>query len=518
MGRVVSFRIVPRVGITLADGSRSSAHSTPLWPLVAALLLVAAAGALQWNAPMVNDVAWQLWVARQLAHGTNLYTDIIEINPPLWFWAAVPIVDLAQLFGVSSYHVLIISVLVLDIVALLLVRRLCRGLESGVLIVLSFPLITLFAFPDLFGQRENLTLITILPYLVLVARRAEGLDASRTIAILCGVLAAFGIALKPHFLLVPMALQILYVTRVRRVTFKPETLALDGLLVGYALSVFLFARAYLVTIAPMIALAYQDYNQTILYQLHQPVVTMCCLLLLSLPLSGWPKSMIARAALLAGLAFLAAYFLQAKGWRYHSVPAMGCFALAMVAEAERFRWRAASLTQRAALALPAMAMLSLILPLAQGVWHNNHTNALLATHDLKAGDVVGVLSTSGARYWPIPEERGFVWPSRYMTYWTVIHTIEALRAGRPDSLTAAMIREVRHNAVEDLACHPPRRILEDRYNVEYLGTGLVRFFSADADFSALMRAYRRGPNYGEFATYDLVGKIAYRPAACRNIY
>lgn len=498
--------------------SQSPSRKPPAWPLAVALLLVVMAGALLWNAPMVNDVAWQLWVGRQLAHGINLYTDIIEINPPLWFWAAIPIVDLAQLLGVSDYHVLIPTVLALDIVALLLIRRLCRNLQSGVLIVLSFPLITLFAFPDLFGQRENLTLIAILPYLVLVARRAEGLDASRTIAILCGVLAAFGIALKPHFLLVPIALQILYVARVRRMTFKPEMFALGGLLVGYALSVLLFARAYFVTIVPMIALAYQDYNQTMLYQLHQPVVTMCCLLLLGLPLYGWPKSMIARAALLAGLAFLAAYFLQAKGWRYHSVPAMGCFVLTIVAEAERFRWRAASLAQRATLALAAMAMLSFVLPLTQGVWYNNHTNALLATHDLKAGDVVGVLSTSGARYWPIPDERKLVWPSRYMTYWTVIHTIEGSRSGPPDSVTAAMIRDVRHNALEDLACHPPRRILEDRYNVEFLETGLVRFFSADPDFAILMRAYRRGPSYGEFATYDLVGKITYRPTTCRNIY
>lgn len=500
------------------DSLPPSPRKTPAWPLAVALLLVAVAGALQWNAAMVNDVAWQLWVARQLAHGINLYTDIIEINPPLWFWSAIPIVDLAQLLGVRSYHVLIVCVLALDVVALLLVRRLCDQVQRGELIVLGFPLITLFAFPDLFGQREHLTLIAIMPYLALVARRVEGLQASKMIAIVCGALAAFGIALKPHFLIVPFVLEMFYVARIRCVTFRLELLALGITLVSYTLSALLFARAYFVTIVPIITLAYQDYNQTILYQLHQPVVAMCCLLLLSLPLYGWPKSMVARAALLAGLAFLAAYFLQAKGWRYHSLPAMGCFALAIVAEAERFCWRAASLAQRAALTLVALAMLSLVLPVAQGAWHDNRTNGMLATHDLKAGDVVGVLSTSGARYWPIPEERNFVWPSRYMTYWTVIHTIEASRSGRPDSKTAAMTREVQHNAVEDFACHPPKRILEDRYNVDFLKTGLIHFFSTDPDFATLMRSYRRGPNYGEFATYDLVGKIAYQPTACRNIY
>jgi hypothetical protein len=436
----------------------------------------------------------------------------------LWFWVAIPIVDLAQLVGASGYHVLIPCVLALDAVGLLLVRRLCRDLQSGVLIVLGFPVITLFAFLDVFGQREHLTLIAIVPYLVLVARRAEGLEVSRTIAIVCGVLAAFGIALKPHFLLVPIALEILYVARVRRLTFRPEMFALGGLLVGYALSALLFARAYFVTVVPMVALAYQGYNPPILDQLNQFVVTMACLLLLSLPLYGWPRSSVAQAALIAGLAFLVAYFLQGKGWRYHGVPAMGCFTLAILAEAERFRWRAASLTQRMALVLAALAILSLVFPLVQVLRQDIRPNALLATRDLKAGDVVGVLSTGGARYWPIPDERHFIWPSRHMTYWMLIHAINASRTGPPSPALATLIHDVRRNAVDDFACRPPRRILEDRYNVGFLKTGLVHYFSADPDFANLMHAYRRGPDYGEFATYDLVGQIAYHPATCRTIY
>jgi hypothetical protein len=492
-------------------------REAPAWPLAVALLLVVAAGALLWNAGMVNDVAWQLWVARQLAHGVTLYTDIVEVNPPLWFWAAIPVVDLAQLLGVSSYHVLIPSVLALDIIALLLVRRLCRDLQSGVLIVLGFPVVTLLAFLDVFGQREHLTLIAIVPYLVLVARRGEGLAASRTIAILCGVLAAFGIALKPYFLLVPVVLEILLLVRARRLPFKPENIALGGALVAYALSVLLFASPYVRTIIPM-AFVYYGYDQPILYQLHQPVVTMACLLLLSLPLYGWPNSSIARAALIAGLAFLAAYFLQGKGWRYHAVPAMGCFALAILAETERFCWRVAPLTQRAALVLPALAMLSLVFPLVDAVRHDNRANALLATHGLNVGDVVGVLSTSGGRYWPVPEERHLVWPSRYMTYWMLIRASDASRTAPPNPRLATLIHDVRRNALDDFACHPPQRILEDRYNVEFPDAGLVQFFSADPDFADLMHAYRRGKDYGEFATYDLTGPIRYRPATCRHIY
>lgn len=498
-----------------ADSPSPPPREAPVWPLAVALLLVVAAGALLWNAELVNDVAWQLWVARQMSHGVALYTDILEVNPPLWFWVAVPVVELAQLLGVSSYHVLVPSVLAFDIVALLLVRRLCRDLQSGVLIVLGFPVITLFAFLDVFGQREHLTLIAIVPYLVLTARRADGLATGRTIAIACGILAAFGIALKPYFLLVPVALEILLLVRTRRLPFRPENFALGGALVGYALSVLLFARAYFVASLPMLMI-YQGDHRPIAYLLAQPAATMACLLLLSLALYGRPRSSIAQAALIAGLALLAAYFLQGKGWRYHGVPAMGCFALAIVAEAERFRWNNLSLTARAGAVLAMLTIICLAVPLVQGMRTKDHANALLATSDLHPGDVVAALT--GSAYWPIPEERHFVWPSRSVTYSPLFYAVEAARAKQPNPEMATLIADIRHGIVHDLACNPPRRILGDRYDNRYLKVGLVEFLSTDPDFARLMRAYRRGPDYGEFTTYDRVGQVGDRPTACRIIY
>lgn len=495
--------------------SLSPSREAPAWPLAVALLLVVVAGALLWNAELVNDVAWQLWVARQLAHGVTLYTDIVEVNPPLWFWAAIPVVDLAQLFGVSSYHVLIPGVLALDVVALLLVRTLCRDLEDARLIVLGFPVITLLAFLDVFGQREHLTLIATVPYLVLVARRADGLPVSRTIATLCGIMAAFGLALKPHFLLVPVALEILLLVRTRRLPFRPENIALAVSLVAYALSVLLFARAYFVASLPMLMI-YQGDHRSIAYLLSQPVATMTCLLLLSLALYGRPRSSIAQAALIAGLAFLAAYFLQGKGWRYHGVPAMGCFALAILAEAERFRWNTLRLAARAGVALAMLTIICLAVPLVQGMQSKDDENALLATSDLHPGDVVAALS--GSAYWPVPEERHFIWPSRSVTYSPLFYAVEASRAKQPNPAMAALIGDIRRSIVHDLACNPPRRILGDRYDNRYLKTGLVEFLSTDPDFARLMRAYRRGPDYGEFTTYDRVGQIAYRPTTCRTIY
>jgi hypothetical protein len=515
MGRLHSFRVKPHVGAPSADGPPSSARAAPVWPLAVALLQVVVAGALLWNAEQINDVAWQLWVARQLSHGVSLYTDILEVNPPLWFWVAIPVVELAHLLGASAYHVLIVCVLALDIVALLLVRSLCRDLQSGVLIVLTFPLITLFAFFDMFEQREHLALITTIPYLVLVARRAEGLASGRTMAIACGALAAFGIALKPHFLLVPIALEIMLLLRTRRLTLRPELLALGALLIGYALSTILFASAFFAANLPMLRI-YQRWGNPLTHQLSQPVAAMALLLLMSRLLYGRPRSSVAQAALVVGLAFLAAYFLQTKGWRYHEIPAMGCFALAVIAEAECFRPRAWSPRVLAAMALAALLMLNLAAPPVRAIWLNDHESAERATSDLHPGDVVAVLP--GSQYWPIPEERHFIWPSRYMVYWMLMYANEASIPGKLDPETAKVIQDGLRNAAQDFACNPPRRILEARDVPGFPETGLVHFLSADPDFARLIRAYRRGPDYGDLATYDRVGQVSYRPAKCRPIY
>jgi len=497
-----------------AQGPPPSERVPPDWSLAAALLLMAAAGALLWNAELVGDVAWQLWVGRQLAHGVALYADIVETKPPLWFWMAIPVIDLARSLEVSAYHVLVASVLALDVVALLLVRRLCRGMQSGAWIVPGFPVITLFAFLDLFGQCEQLTLITVAPYLTLLARRAAGLPAGLPVAITCGVLAAFGIAMKPHFLLVPIALEIPLLVRQRRLTFRPEMIALATILVGYALSVLLFARAYFDAM-PMLMI-YQGMHNPLSYQLSNPAVAMAVLLLLGLLLHGRLQSSVARAALIAGLAFLAAYFLQGKGWRYHAIPTMGCFAFAVTAEAERFRRRAVPLAGRAALMLVGLAMICPVVSLAGGMRIPDDADALRATSDLLPGDVVAVLS--GGDYWPIPEERRLVWPSRSVTYQDLFYTVGAARAGQSNPAIAMLIGDIQRSIVHDLACNPPRRILGDRYDNRYLKTGLVEFLSTDPDFVQLMRAYRRGPDYGEFTTYDRVGQIDDRPMNCRTIY
>lgn len=49
-----------------------------------------------------HDIAWQLWIARHLNAGVGLYSWIMEVNPPLWFWMARSIDWLAGATGLPA--------------------------------------------------------------------------------------------------------------------------------------------------------------------------------------------------------------------------------------------------------------------------------------------------------------------------------------------------------------------------------------------------------------------------------
>jgi hypothetical protein len=80
------------------------------WPELFMIFAVVAAWLLMREIPVSHDVVWQMWIARQLVGGAELYSDILEINPPLWFWLAVPVEKAAQALGVASKSAIITAV------------------------------------------------------------------------------------------------------------------------------------------------------------------------------------------------------------------------------------------------------------------------------------------------------------------------------------------------------------------------------------------------------------------------
>ena len=79
-------------------------------PLAAALALVTLTTALRLTGSVDTDVSWQLWIAGRMHAGARLYRDIIEVNPPLWFWMALPVDRVATLLHANVDKVLIVGI------------------------------------------------------------------------------------------------------------------------------------------------------------------------------------------------------------------------------------------------------------------------------------------------------------------------------------------------------------------------------------------------------------------------
>src|SRR5437868_11192851 len=79
-------------------------------PLAVALVVVALVTALRLTGSVDTDVSWQLWIAGRMHAGARLYRDIIEVNPPLWFWMALPVDRVATALHVAVDKVLIVGI------------------------------------------------------------------------------------------------------------------------------------------------------------------------------------------------------------------------------------------------------------------------------------------------------------------------------------------------------------------------------------------------------------------------
>ena len=193
--------------------------------------------------PLTHDVVWQLWIGERLHNGSRLYVDIMEINPPLWFWIAEFAATLAKIFSVSIKAVLVSTIVGWTGLAALLIHRLLRGLPGRTWFVGYFiAAVSVYSF-RYFGQREHLALLAAVPYAILIARRRLLMPVPFWLAVMTTIAAAFGFALKHYFVVIPALLEIWLLfgshgSR-KRLWLRPETIVLGVGAFSYALAVLI---------------------------------------------------------------------------------------------------------------------------------------------------------------------------------------------------------------------------------------------------------------------------------------
>lgn len=273
-----------------------------------------------------HDVSWILWGAQKMLDGAEWGRDIIEPNPPLAWYLAMPSILLANSLGLSIVVSFQITVIAAAFVSIFAFGNLIadgtdtdRSIRCLPMIVAAIFLL-LLPYRD-FGQREHLMLIAVLPYLGLVALRCNGGNASRSKALAIGVTAGLGLALKPYFLAVPFLVEITALVLVRRWSFvlRCETLAIAGTIGIYVLSIFVFNQNYLHDVVPLAQSIYWSFNipwNAVIMQIAVPG----CATIFSILISKRNNLVLPSIISASVLGFAVSCIIQSKGYTYHILP------------------------------------------------------------------------------------------------------------------------------------------------------------------------------------------------------
>jgi hypothetical protein len=510
------------------------------WAIVLAMVLLTLAAA---EARITSaDLGLYLYAARRILDGATLYVDIIEINPPLVIWLNVPAVLLARSLGLTEPFAYRLTVTAILTTSMLLSQRLVyrstddRGSARLFLLLVWFSLFPL-AWVD-FGQREHMLIGLLIPYLLLAARMPGGaVGMGERVAI--GAFAGVGVALKPHFLILWLAIEVWSRCRSRQARWRitPEMLGSVGFLAAYGV-VVLAATAYL----PMVSVfgpAYAKFMNA--SRIHALLINPAApLVLFSLlayaALRQAPARLVPWGLLaIATAAAYAAGVLQHKGFRYHYYPA---FALAMILvgwiaiAAQRSNRMSGRLYRRIIRPLAATIVLMVLGDTAVDAFGHSKQRAATArglaeiaatVRTRGQGRPIGVLSYSINGAFPLLNESGGVlalrlpclWPLA-AAYWDSLIVGGAVQYRERHQMAPSeryMWDAVRH----DLLAADPGLLLVLAPGQDVPANGLRRlnyiaYFSRDPQLEQLFARYQLIGHSGQYLIYEHISSEQARTA------
>lgn len=459
--------------------------------------------------PLTHDVVWQLWIARQLLQGAEIYRDIWEVNPPLWFWSAMPVVSAGDVMGLAPSRLLIALICAVAALSAMLVGKLSglSGTRQTLLMLICLGIMLIMPIYD-FGQREQLALICSLPYAALVACRSRGSVVANGLAATVGLMAAYGFALKHYFVLVPVMLEAWLFLRSRNIwrPVRPETVLLALSAIVYAAAVVLLAPGFLKTVVPMVEVAYN--GNIILWDsvLVRPWV--CFWMAGSAFFAVYQRrhpgiDPLTQVLLITAIAFAIGYFAQHKGWAYHSIATSGALCVALGAYIAR--------TKAVLPAVSGLIVLSyaVFLPWNMGVYKNPaEPESERILRQVPAGEPVMAIAVDPRWMWPLIEKYGLLWPSRLYSYW-MIPTLTQVRADGPPSPRMERLGErIREETALEMRCMPPALILFEKprgYAIKDIPLDVRSYFEENPKIRQLiLDNYRELPASKSFYLYERI--------------
>jgi hypothetical protein len=511
------------------------------WVGVVAVIALLGALAVAFR-PANHDVSWYLHMSSVVLNGGIAYVDAVDTNPPLIVMLTMAPVWASKLVGIAPALAFYGGVFLLAVLSLVwcgrLIERAWPDASSSAKGLLAAGVAFLFlAFPKGdFGQREHLTIILALPYVLAAAVRAVGGSLATREAVLTGVAGAIAFALKPHFVLAWVAVEIALAGSRRASALRPELLSALATVVLYGITVLVIFPEYL-DVARRVWAVYGGLDSPTarliaLREWQIGLVALALMVLIRLPASFSAPLVIVGAA--AG-GFLAASLLQFKGWGYHMLPAQAFLVLVflvIVISVSEATPALASFVRGGPPAITAAVAFLLIVLGAKYVYEarqpvpNDTLTPLAALVREHAPD--GPIAVLGMRTlvypaFPLVNQTGARWSLRQHSLWFLpafyaqelaVPPPAPVVAHRPDRMPP-LERAFYDEIIGDLCATPPRLLIIERASPQApagrRALDLESYYGQDARFSRLFGAYRVQADVGPFMVYKAIS-----PASCQQ--
>jgi hypothetical protein len=485
----------------------------PNWRWAAAIGIVGLYSTLAYLIPPGADTLWRLHIAQGLLDGQVLYRDMIEVNPPLWFWGAIPA---AALGGYSALVVINLLATAAGVVCFsALVDRQSRW--AGALSLLGALL--LVSVGEI-GQREQAFLMACALWSALAAARIEGRIVPLWLVAIATCLAAYGFALKHYFVLVPVILEAAIIWHKRRQwrPFRLETVLLAFLAMLYGAAVIYLTPDFLGRVLGLVQASYYGFgpwNSVGPVEKQVRLILQCAFVGIAFvsALVSLNKSVLVRLLLLTLVTCALIVLMQQKGWRYHLIAANGVSIVIM-----GLIWQGLDATS------PRIAKRFVPLGLAALIWmsvgqpalsnlktHGQPLDPVLATIIAKEGrdKHIAILSTAPDNaFFPLARAARSHW-SRHYSMWMMPGLLTPQTNAKRDALRLEERSRVLAEFVSDLMCRPPDLIVgEVGYfrNPEPKLFDAMAFLREDAMFKAWLAAhYQSQPAIESYPIWRLMG-------------
>jgi hypothetical protein len=288
-----------------------------------------------------HDVAWLLEASKRLLGGGNYSHDFFENNPPMILYLYLPPVLFSKFLSINLILTFRVYMLLLAGLSLYFCDLFCKKIfhEQDNLIKNSFEitLAVIFLVTPLyeFGQREHILLMFTMPYFLAIVCQLQEYPIKKSQAAIVGVMAGFGFALKPYFLL-PFIFIELYYMFCKKNLFswqRTECLVVVGILALYPIVVFIFNRDYYTVIVPYAwHWCYLAARYPWKFILIQAPILFCAFIILFYLMqhNTNPYKKLGHVLIIALIGFLTSYIAQHLYYEYHLLPAYSVALLILV--------------------------------------------------------------------------------------------------------------------------------------------------------------------------------------------